>query len=90
MLPVWMRQASRRRNAPSSGALSIRPRSAAPPTLNPAWLVAGFVVVALIAFGGWRLLSPISRRSVETAVADSQIVLPGREAFPPANRTRRR
>jgi hypothetical protein len=61
----------------------IRPRSAAPPTLNPAWLVAGFVVVALIAFGGWRLLSPSSHRSVETAVADSQIVLPGREGFPP-------
>ena len=60
----------------------VRPRSAVAPTRRPAWLVVGFALTALLAFGVWRLLSPTTDRSAETATADSQIVLPATEAPP--------
>lgn len=63
----------------------VRPRSATTTTWHPAWLVAGVVLAAAIVFGAWRLLTPTSRRTAETATADSQIALPATEAVPPAS-----
>jgi len=60
----------------------VRPRSAMSPAWNPAWLVAGFALTALLGFGVWRLLSPTSPQSTETATADSQIILPATETPP--------
>jgi serine/threonine protein kinase len=65
---------------PTQRSTVVRPRSAVSARRDPAWLIAGSVVAVLIAFGAWRLLSPTSRRSAETATADSQIVLPATQA----------
>jgi serine/threonine protein kinase len=62
----------------------VRPRSATSSRLSPAWLIAGVVLLALIAYGAWSLLPPTGRRAAETATADSQIVLPATEAPPPS------